>query len=239
MQGERQIQIVDRENNLRARYKEIEDALATPTEDGYDVALDNLKTLITMREDILRSASATSTTPPSNRVDLSPTTSPAKGWSAVHEAPPSSSPTVPSAASCRAVGVPAYGEPRDRKTDTSLLGLNRRNNLIRWQNGDIEADPLVVFEAWQNAQAFSFVDQIKKLMWDIGTPIDPLHPIPANIYIINRKGIPIPSLIPKKERCPARIPTSRSAASSRPRRRDGKTLERLGASSWTPRAPRS
>lgn len=194
--------IAQRQRRLSDRLDELNAAMASPVGEGYDVAVDALRGLIDKREELLRTVFGSKYDETfSNRVDLMANWLVDQGYLETHEFQNGSAYFVPHRPEgggkppraikqpARALATPVVGKP-----DTSLLGLHKQNNLIRWQEGDIWADPKVVVEAWQNAQAFSFVHEIAQKLWDLGTEWHSNEPFPDNVYAINLEGKPIPAL---------------------------------------------
>ena len=200
MQAEKTMAEVDRATGLRRRVDQIEAALASPTGDGYDGALAALGHLTDMRENILRSVFGDKYDSVfSNRVDLLADHLVDKGLIEPDFARGTAkyAPHMPlGGKEPRRVDRPASGLEGGviGEVDQSLLGLHNKNNLYRWQNGDLSTDPKVIFDVWQNAQAFAFIKEMKDLMFQIGRKLGPNEPIPDNVYLVKRNGTPVPNV---------------------------------------------
>ena len=191
----------DRETKLRRRLVEIDKAMTNPGGRRYEGALDSLNALMDMREEIFRSIFGDKyDTVFDNREDLLADWLVDQGLLAPDFEKGSARyvPHLPEGGGAAPRGIVAPARALVSrvigKTDTRLLNLHRRNSLQRWQKGDYWADPIAVFEAWQNAASFAYVHGLKERMWDIGRPLRVDEPVPEGVYVINRNGIPIPNL---------------------------------------------
>jgi hypothetical protein len=198
MQQEKTMAEVDHATGLRRRVDQIEAALANPTGPGYDGALAALGHLTDMRENILKSVFGDKYDSVfSNRVDLLADHLVDKGLieSDFARGTAKYAPHMPlGGKEPRRVDRPAAGLEGGviGEVDQSLLGLHNKNNLYRWQNGDLSTDPKVIFDVWQNAQAFAFVKEMKDLVWDMGRPLGRDEPIPDNVFLVKKNGTPVP-----------------------------------------------
>jgi len=198
MQAEKTMADVDRATGLRRRVEQIEAALANPTGPGYEGALAALGQLTVMRENILKTVFGDKYDPVfENRVDLLADHLVDKGLIEPDFARGTAkyAPHMPlGGKEPRRVDRPAQGLEGGviGQVDQSLLGLHNKNNLYRWQNGDLSTDPKVIFDVWQNAQAFAFIKEMKDLLFDMGRPLGRDEPIPDNVFLVKKDGTPVP-----------------------------------------------
>jgi hypothetical protein len=195
----REIAKRDRQDGLRQRADSLEKALANQEDPAYRGALSSLMALQDSREATIRGVFGDKHDEAfAKRVDL------LADWLAEQGLLP--------ADFARGTGKyfrhSAIGEGRTRKLDRpaaaltsqviglpdqSILNLYNRNNLIRWQNGDLNADPKVVFESWHNAQAFAFVKTLRDKLMKVGRQLNADDPIPDDAMVIV-DGTPLPWL---------------------------------------------
>lgn len=81
------------------------------------------------------------------------------------------------------------------KMKQDQLNLHHRNNMILWQNGDWNADPAVLLEAHQRAQAYRWGHEIKNLLYELARPLNEgeiggTTPL-GDVIFINKDGTPI------------------------------------------------
>lgn len=222
LRAEAEVAKIDRENGLRKRIELLSDALTLEDDPGFEGALTSLRSLANMREDILRTVFGNEHDQVfSNRVDLlgdyladkglippgftqeeldvaEATGTPLreggwrKGQAAYFPHKPIGGGKLPRALNRPA--TPLTGTVIGQ-VDQAMLGLHNRNHLLRWQNGDVYADPKVVLDAWQNAQAFAFVYGLKKRLYDIARPLEMGEAANnPDAYYINFEGTPVPNL---------------------------------------------
>jgi len=190
---------VDRTTGLRQRVMAIEDALANPDDPGFEGALGSLNQLQARRDEILRSIFGSRYDEVfSQRVDLMADFLAEQGLipddfargtaTYVHHGSVAGQKMRIFDRPAKALTGQTVGKP-----DQSYLNLNVRNQLLRWQNGDLHADPKVVFEAWNNAQAFAFVKELSDRLKDVGRKLRPDEPITDNMVLV-MDGTPLPQL---------------------------------------------
>jgi hypothetical protein len=218
LRGEEDAVKEERTKNLRNRIGELEAALADLDNPAYSGALITMQELARQREEILRGVFGDKYDAVfSNRVDLLADwlvdrglLAPGFARGTAHYMPHVS--TV-GRKEPRRIDVPARALESDviGRVDTSTLNMHKRNNMIRWQNGDVLADPIVMFEAWQNAQAFAFLRHLKDKLWDIGRPLRRGENLAElDVYVINKNGIPTRNLR-REDPGPSTTPDSQNA----------------------------
>lgn len=217
---------IDRETGLRRRIVDIEKALAAPDGEAYEGALASMRALIQLREDVLRDVHGAQYDEIfSNRVDLLADYMADKGFIPADFARGTAMYVPHRGVGARArlldrPGMPLTGNVVGETKKLSELG--NRNELLRWQHGDLDADPKVVFHAWQDAQAFAFVYHLKELLWNVGRDLLPNEAIPDGAMLINKNGVPVPHL-QKVATSPARTAEAQKALAAL----EGRDLDRM------------
>ena len=79
-----------------------------------------------------------------------------------------------------------FGSPR-----TDKLNVNKRNEMILWQQGDYQANVHVLHEEYLRALSFYYQTTLRQMLHDIGEPVDVDGP-KEGYYLIDLDATPLP-----------------------------------------------